>query len=236
MTQYTVTLSLLPPTMAALTGSGFVLYALRATRSSDLAGRPLVWRSQSDYAPTTVISWLDGYVAYTSSSPIVPGQPVLAGFSVAVTPGQVLQVIKGGGGTVHSGGPAGTVSLSNTTTSEFTCGIGGGATGDQQPAFCAFPLYGLNLQVLTPLQVVLLMFSTQQLAPGTVYTGGSAESADQASPLNASTPGLLVDLSGQSGRGVGYDIDAGWSWDGGSWAQQLPAGTDLVPYLIQRPS
>lgn len=232
MTQYTVTLSLPPATMAALTGSGFVLYALRATRSSDLAGRPLVWRSQDDYAPTTVISWLDGYTAYTSGSPIVVGQPVLAGFSIAVTLGQVLQVIKGGGGTVRAGGPAGTVSLSNTTNSAFTCGVGGGAAGDQQPVFCAFPLYGLNLQVLSPLQVVLLMFSTQQLAPGTVFAGMPTGEDDS---LDASTPSLLVDLSGQSSRSVGYDIDAGWSWDGGSWAQQLPAGTDLVPYLIQRP-
>jgi hypothetical protein len=44
-----------------------------------------------------------------------------------------------------------------------------------------------------------------------------------------------ADLAAENQPSLGYDINAGWSWGGFSWAQEVPAGTGLVPLLIEPP-
>jgi hypothetical protein len=217
-------------TVKALVASNNYLYASLAVRSSDTAGRPLIWQQNQSYSANTIISW-DGYQAYTSSNQILEQTVINVGFYADIAPGQVLSVGTGGIGTVGAGGPPGDVSILNTTKTQFTCGL---SRGDQEGSFlpyCAFPLYGSNLQQITPLDKVLLTFSTEPLPPGTVI--GSALGSPGVVRLASYTPSLLVDLNGVSQRDVTYDLNAGWSWGGSTWAQLIPAGADLVPLLIE---
>jgi hypothetical protein len=226
MTQYQVQISMTAATVTALTESGSRLQAFRAVQSSDRAGRPLLWRSP-DYSATTYVDWTSRYFAYTSRSAIKAGQRVVVGFQAVIDTGQTLNVTSGGIGEVSAEGRAGEISILNTTTTQFTCGIGGPA--DNPEPTCAFPLYGNHLQRIVPLPKILLMFSTQPLVPGTVISGTIMTT------LTSFGPAVLVDLGSESDRAVSYDINTGWSWGGFSWARQIPAGTDLVPLLIESP-
>jgi hypothetical protein len=225
-----VKITMTATTVTALVASKNYLYASLAVQSSDRAGRPLIWQQNQSYSTNTIISW-DGYQAYTSSNQILEQTVINVGFYADIAPGQVLSVGTGGTGTAGAGGPAGDVSILNTTKTQFTCGL---SRVDQEGSFlpyCAFPLYGLNLQQITPLDKVLLTFSTEPLPPGTVI--GSALGSLGVVRLASYTSSLLVDLTRADERDVTYDLNAGWSWDGSSWAQLILAGADLVPLLIE---
>ncbi|HEY6553564.1 MAG TPA: hypothetical protein VI669_09420 [Vicinamibacteria bacterium] len=228
MPQVNITMS--TSTMTGLLSSGSLLYAFRGVESSDLAARPLVWR-QIQYSNLTTVVWQDLYEAYTSTDPIVANAAINPGFSVAVALGQTLNVTAGGAGTVVAGGPAGDVSILNTTQTQLTCGLSqAGPAGSSALPYCAFPLFGSNLQQITPNEKVLLMFSTQSLPPGTVI--GTAPRAPLDALLASFSPSVLIDLTGAVERDVTYDLNAGWSWGGFTWAQRIPAGADFVPWLI----
>ena len=226
--QYLVTINMSQETVTRLVSSGYVLQVFRAVQASDLAGRPLLWMSPA-YSAETDVTWNDGYDAYTSPSPITAGTQLTIGFSAAIEAGQLLEVSAGGVGEVTSAGHAGALSILNTISTYFTCGIGGGAASSDPAPFCAFPLYGNNLQRVVPLEKVLLMFSTEALTPGTVIDDSYAVA------LTAYGPGLLVDVAGATQRALSYDVNDGWSGGGYNWAQQVPAGTGLVPLLIEQP-
>ena len=222
--QYQVTITMQPATVTDLINSGNVLYVFRAVQASDSAGRPLVWMS-APYSVMTQINCSDRYNAYTAPDPIKAGVQVMAGFSDAIELGQQLQVQAGGFGEVEAGHP-GAVSIRNTTGTYFTCGIGGGGAAP----FCAFPLYGNSMQVVVPLEKILLMFSSQPVAPGTIIDDFYAPAV-----RSSFSSGVLIDLAAENQPSLGYDIDAGWSWGGFNWGQQVPAGTGLVPLLIEQP-
>ena len=224
--QYQVTINMPQATVADLVNSGNVLYVFRAVQASDPAGRPLLWMS-APYSVMTQINCSDRYDAYTSQNPIEAGVQVTAGFSDPIEVGQQLHVQPGGFGEVEAGHP-GAVSVLNSTSTYFTCGIGGGGDSGAAP-FCAFPLYGNSLQVVVPLEKILLMFSSQPVAPGTVIDDFYAPA------VRSFSSGVLIDLAIENQPALGYDINAGWSWGGYNWGQQVPVGTGLVPLLIEQP-
>ena len=82
--------------------------------------------------------------------------------------------------------------------------------------------------MVAPLAKVLLMFSTQPLAPGTVV--GPPPVAPR---LESYSPTILIDLTSANQRDVCFDVDAGWSWGGFAWAQTCQAGANVVPLLIE---
>jgi hypothetical protein len=87
---------------------------------------------------------------------------------------------------------------------------------------CAFNLYGLQLDVVAPIQQVMFMFATDQIETGTVIQ-------------KAFSTGLKIDLTNapHNKRAVGFEINKGWSWDGEPWGSLVPANANLVPLLIQ---
>lgn len=87
---------------------------------------------------------------------------------------------------------------------------------------CAFPLYGTNLNVITPIEKVLLTFSSEPANTGQVIQ-------------QAFSTSLKIDLTGAPAntRTVNYDINKGWEWGGETWAKKYQAGWDLVPVLIE---
>ena len=68
-----------------------------------------------------------------------------------------------------------------------------------------------------------MMFATDQVNTGTVI-------------FKAFSTSLMVDLTADNVRNVGFDINTGWSWGGFSWGREYPPNADLVPLLIENPS
>lgn len=236
---YRVVMTMSDDTLRDLAGSGFYLYAFKAVRSSDQAGRPLVWSRRRNYSLNTVIEWPAQYEVYTSNSSIEPNQQVFVGFSTEIELGQTLNVDQSGIGVVTIDGPPGNISVFNLTNSQFTWGISQRDDGAIKPV-CAFPLYGGNLQLITPLEKVLLIFSTLLLSTSTVMQGAYSPDileSDDSMIAEAISPSILIDLTNapDNERKVSYDINDGWHWDDFTWASQFPPNEDIVTLLIEPP-
>lgn len=217
MAGYEVTIGMSQGTVVQLQENGYALLVLRAVRAAG-GGKPLVWVRTTGYSLQTVVSWTDRYQAYTSRSEIVPGGQVVVGSAYDIRPDQVLVVESPAGtGTVRNEGIAGAVSVLNQTTTQFASGI---CQADGGAPVCALPLFGKNLIAVSPTEKVLLTLSAQPARTGTVFERSYA-------------PSILVDLAGATARAVEYDVNGGWSWGNGVWAEELPALTDLVPILVE---
>jgi len=219
---YQVTITMDTDTVADLTQSGYALFAFLAVQCSDQAGKPLVWQRTEQYSATTVVSVAWEFEAYTSAWPAA--EPVVAGFSVPLVPGDLLKVTgeRSGIGTVSDQGNPGQICFLNSTDTAFGCGISQPGVSEFAPV-CLLPLHGSNAQIVVPVPKILLLFSTSPDAAGTQVnaTGGPAG------------PGLLVDMSAGPTYAVTYDIDQGWGWDGATWGQAVPPFADLVPLLVE---
>ena len=220
-TDYQVVISLDADTLEALTSGSFQLYGFKAVQTTLGGGAPVVWFSvpAQDLAANTAVSWTEQYQAYVSTSQIIPNGQIVANASYPIGLGQTLSVAANGIGTVAGGGPAQAISIDNTISSPYTCGISQVQNGSCNP-LCAFPLYGNQMDVIAPIEKVLLMFVSQQINTGTVLE-------------RAYSQGVLIDLTADNQRSVAYDINAGWSWGGFSWAQAVAPNSDLVPLLIE---
>lgn len=220
-----LTVSMSAQTVTELTHSGYVLYGFKAVGSSDQAGLPLVWFATQAYSLTTTVSWRETHQAYTirdSLSAFVPVR-IRAVAAYAISVGQTLEVTEPNGiGVVVADGGLGVISIINQTASPLGCGLSQ-PQGDDAAPICAFPLHGHSVQVMAPMARLFLMFATAPLPPGT--------------PIQrALGPGVLMDFEGANERSLRFDINQGWSWDGGPWAETVPSGSDIVPLLIVPPA
>jgi hypothetical protein len=224
-TPYEIDITMAPATVTALLNGNYNLYGFKAVQAAQGGGAPLVWfqLTSTEYSALTQLQWSVQYQAYTSTSTIVPNGKVTASYATNVELGQQLNVEPGGIGNVTTAGPATAISVYNTTSTQFTAGISQQAADGSNNPMCAFPLYGQQLDVIAPIEKVLLMFSTQPVNTGTVIE-------------QAYSPGVLIDLTSSNQRAVAYDINAGWSWGGYSWAQTVAANENLVPLLIETSS
>lgn len=218
-TPYEVTINMTAETVTQLLAANFFLYGFKAVQASLAGGSPVVWFATQEFSATTMINWEEQYQAYTSNSQIIPGGDIVASFAAGITLGETLNVTAGGVGEVTSTGISTAISILNTVNTPFTCGISE-LQGTSYNALCAFPLFGNNEDVIAPIEKVFLMFSTQPVNTGTVIEQSYG-------------PGILIDLTASNQRTVNYDINAGWSWGGFSWAQQFPPNSNLVPLLIE---
>jgi hypothetical protein len=221
-TNYSVMITMSAATVQALLAGNYYLYGFKAVQATQGGGAPLVWFQTQGYSASTNVAWTEQYQAYTSTSQIIPNGQITASFSTDIDLGQTLQVQAGGIGQVVNGGPSTAISILNQTSTQFTCGISQTQNGVSAP-LCAFPLYGNQMDVIVPIEKVLLMFSTLPVNTGTVI-------------YQAYSSGILVDLTASNQRSVGFDINAGWSWGGYSWGQQVPPNSNLVPLLIENDS
>jgi hypothetical protein len=232
-TTYTVTIAMSADTAAALADAGSMLYAFKAVRCSDRTGLPLVWFVTSRLAPNMVVSWTSPYDGYDSPSPLAAGKRIVPGFQVGLPLGGTLVIRSASGsGDVLLGGTSGTCSILNSTTVEFSVGLAQAPVDAARLPLCAFPLFGGNLATITPLEQVLLMFSTRALAPGTALTSLNMP-ASQPVFLAVTTGGVLIDMADQSARSVSFERNLGWDWNGAVWGTGVPANANLQPWLIQ---
>jgi hypothetical protein len=221
-TPYQVTVTLDTTTLGDLVAGHYQLYGFKAVQTTMGGGAPLVWFATTSFMASTVINWTEQYQAFTSLSQIITGGQIVASSPYDITLGQTLNVGPNGVGNVTEQGTSGAVSILNTTTQQFTCGISEMQNGIPSP-LCAFPLYGNGMDVIAPIEKVLLMFSTLPFNTGTVIE-------------QAYSQAILIDLTSNNQRTVSFDINLGWSWGGASWAQAIVANADLVPLLIDSPT
>ena len=226
-TQYGINITMEGDTVDKLQQGNYYLYGFKGVQTTLKNGVPVVWFQTQTYSALTKISWEEEYQAYTALAGSIPKGQIKASAAYDITLGQTLDVTgTAGTGTVVQGGTAGAISILNQTADykEFTCGISQMQNSGDTPTatpLCAFPLYGTGLDVMAPIELVLLMFSTQQVDTGMVI-------------YKAYSQGVLVNLTGVTERNLKFDINKGWSWGGAAWAQTVPANADLAPLLIEK--
>jgi hypothetical protein len=213
-----ITITLAPATLVALKNMGYALYVMRAFNTTNAAGKPLVWLATTQFLENTVIAFEAKYQAYVSTSQVIPNGVVTVSTSAPVELGQTATIDANGVLTVTQGGNPAGVTLVNGSTTPYTTGLAAAADGIAAAIF-AEPLYGLAEDIAAPLDQLLLTFTTQGVAAGTLIEHAMSQS-------------LLVDLTGAAQRTAAFDINTGWSAGGATWAKPVAAGTDLTPVLV----
>lgn len=218
-TNYGVTIIMPQETVTALSAGHYSLFAFKAVQTDAGGGAPLVWFKSDNFGLNTEVSWQIQYEAYTSRSQIIPNGQITGLSSYPADLGQRLEVqTPQGTGNILSGTP-GNISVENMTNSSMTCGISEVVGGSAKP-LCAFPLYGNGLDVMVPIQKVMLTFSTKTVNTGTVIERAYSQS-------------ILIDLTSATHREVAFDINDGWSWGGFGWGSAIRPSANVVPILIE---
>ncbi|HVL40679.1 MAG TPA: hypothetical protein VM348_00900, partial [Brevundimonas sp.] len=117
-----------------------------------------------------------------------------------------------------SGGTPSAISVLNQGPQPWTTGISQLTNGVANP-MCAIPLNGNMMDVVAPIERVLLTFATNTVNTGTVQ-------------YKCFSSGVMVDLTAAQTRAVAFDINQGWSWGTGTWAASVLPNANLVPLLI----
>lgn len=253
--QPAVTVAMPTATVTALACSGARLYAFRAVRASAAACPLVwMVLPYSQHTALEHCTGLDAYTCPAPAEPGRPVRvgftaPITTGQTLAVAPGGTGQVTQTGPASAlairndteerfgcglgtrtisGNGGATTSAMLSDATAAETrTAGLVTPLV-PARPAtlpYCHLPLNGQTLQILTPLDRILLMFATRIIDPGTP--------ADSFYGPGTFSPGIVLDLAPAMARSVSYQIDHGWSWEQDTWARAVPAGTPLKEHLIE---
>jgi hypothetical protein len=220
-TPYGININMNQSTVVALQSGGFALYGFKGVQTTLQGGAPLVWFQSQQFSLTTNIAWQEQYQAYTSQSQIIANGQITASAAYNIDLGQTLDVTNPSGtGQVVTGGPANAIAVNNQTTTQMVCGVSQlqEVTGTATP-LCAFPLYGLALDAMAPIELVLIEFATAVVNTGTVVYQAFSQAA-------------LIDLSVQSQITVSFDINQGWSANGSPYVTFYTAGTNIAPLLL----
>lgn len=220
LSQHEIDIEMTQATLEALMASGYALTAFKVVQASMRGASPLVWYQTNQLLMTTSIVWQEQYQAYVSTSQIIGNGVIRADSTTDIGLGQTAQVTANGAMTITDGGTPAAISIQNQASQPWTCGVSQ-VVENQANAVCAAPLNGNMLGVIAPVEQVLLMLSARSVNTGTVI-------------YQAYGPGVLIDLRSAAQRTVQFDINNGWSWDGGTWARPVAPGSDLVPLLIQQ--
>jgi hypothetical protein len=225
VTNYTVTINFADTTPAQLNSQGYLLYGFKAVQTSQKGGVPVVWfafnSATTPFQPSATINWSEQYQGYITDAAAITNGQITAENQWDMSLGQVVDVTTSD---VTDGGNPAALSLNNPGSIPYTCGISQ-MQGDTPNPLCAFPLNGNHMDVIAPIEKILLMFSTDVHNTGTVVE-------------QAYSQAILIDLTSAQTRAVNYDINNGWSTPGGTqgWAQTFPPNSELVPMLIDTTS
>ncbi len=218
MIVHEIKLNIPAPTHRLLTRDGFALCGFRAVRTRVAGGIPALWFHTTGYGTSMAINWTDRRFAFTAP-PAPPGTPFEPKTLTAVQLGEMVDV-EDGTASILRGGPKHAVSIANATAQAVTCGLAQwqSVTGTVTP-FCAFPLAPHTIDIIAPLEQVLLMFVTQPSGSPTAIA-------------KAYSPGLLVEVGGGRPVSLRYDVGAGWSVEGAAYSTVVPPDIDLAALLI----
>lgn len=245
---FSVNITMSSETVENLKKAGFQLYGFKAVKASGTGGVPLIWFATDKYLVNTTVDWSEDYQAYISTqlnpSPYEVIKPcpltesinnrlalknytkddrlaLTACSSESIELGQEMVVDTYGNTTVMPNGNDSAISIVNKATNQWTCGISQALLNPlTYNPLSAFPLYGSDQCVITPLNKVLLMFASYSLlTTGAVVTQSWG-------------PSVLVDLTGVESRNVTYDLNNGWGPTNQVWAEIIPVNSDLTTKLI----
>jgi hypothetical protein len=223
MANFNVQIKMNEETVTKLKNAGFKLFGFKAVSVSLAGGLPLVWFKSENFLSNTNVRWEEQFKGYISSQTRPAAGTVIYASCVnkTVDLGQTMVVDDVGTcSETTTKGTKGAISILNNGSHEWTCGINQIVNGKPQ-ALCAIPLYGKNLDVVTPVQKVFFMFATSPVEVGTVI-------------IQSFSSGALIDLTGVESREVEYDINKGWLPTTATWMQLKAAQTDLTPMLINQ--
>lgn len=218
-TPYEIDISLSPETVKELKDGGYALYGFKAVKSTVVGAAPLVWFTDLNFLNTTRVKWTEQYQAYISTDQIISNGVIDASANVDINLGQTANVDEDQNLTPVSEGTPLAISIFNQSSMPLTAGISQMNNGAANP-MCAIPLHGNMLDVVVPIEKVLLTFASNTVNTGTVI-------------YKAYASGLLIDLTADNTRAVSFDINKGWAWDGGTWGVPVKANESLVPLLIE---
>jgi hypothetical protein len=221
-TPYSVSIDLSSKnTYEQLNDGGYLLYGFKAVQTR-LKGVPVVWfAGTGPFEPKATVNWSEQYQAYITDSQAISQGSITNVNASDISLDQTMNVAQDGSLNVVDGGTASAISINNTSNNPYTCGISE-MQGDTAVPMCAFPLFGNHMDVIAPIEKILLMFSTNPVNTGTVVQQSYSQ-------------GILIDLTASQTRAVSYDMNDGWSTPGGElqqWATIVPANAALVPLLI----
>ncbi len=219
---YAVSFTMSQATVQALQGYSLVVFkGVQGPNATPGSAVPLAWIVSDTFGLNTDIKWEEDYSAYTSTAQIVPGGTITASNPVSIDIGETYNVDASGTGPVTEAGQSNAITIQNTSTTQFVCGLAQTPAGSTVAnAICAFTLHGQMADVMIPEEKIFMMFVSATVDTGKVFEKSIG-------------PGLLVDLTGVEKRsGIAFDINSGWSWGGFSWAKGYQASSDLVPLLI----
>jgi hypothetical protein len=216
---YTINITMTPSTVTVLSRNGFALYGFKAVKTTTQGAAPLVWFQTRSVFLNTQVTWTDQYRAYLSASPITPNGTIAVSSAIAVDLGQTAVVGQNGQLTAIAQGTPSAISLSSASFQQWTAGVAQPGPDQSPSPLVALPLSGSGIEVIAPVEKVLLLFAQTTFSAGTVS-------------YKAYAPGILVDLTGASQRNVSYDINNGWNSGGNAWATPVAAQQDLIPILV----
>jgi hypothetical protein len=224
-TSYAIDIMMSASTVQQLKQSAFALYGFKAVQTANGAAAPIVWfQTQAQSLLTnTQVNWTEQYQAYISTSQIIANGIITASSAVDADLGETANVDKYGNLNIVELGTASAISLNNQSSQPWTSGISQVVQGQPPSPMVALPLYGNMLDVIAPIEQVLLLFASPTVNTGTVI-------------YKSYSSGVLVDLTGAPGnpasRTVMFDLNDGWSWGGAPWGTPVQAQEDLIPILI----
>ncbi len=218
-TSYEIDITMSANTVQTLKQQGCSLLAFKAVKTQVTNGAPTVWVSVANYLTSTSLVWEETYSAYISAQQIKNNVNINTNTNIAADLGYNVLVDQYGNLTANQNGAAGTISIINQAATPYTTGISQASDNGGMQPLCALPLNGNFMDQVTPIEKVMLVFSSGITNTGTVL-------------YSISSTGFMIDLTGVSDRSVVFDVNTGWSANGASWAQVIPANTALSPLLV----
>lgn len=213
--EYSVVVKMDDATTNDLIRNHYHLYAFRAVKGTG-NGSPVVWQSQNVTYKTLTVNWQTSYGAYICSPP--PLDNINGETEVEADLGQKFEISEDGTYKVVDGGPAGTILISNKQEADHSCGISECLGPDEFKPLCCFPLPRYMAATITPIQQVVLIFSTDIIRTATVVE-------------RAMSAGIVIDLSSDPSRTVFFKGNK-WSSDNPKGISYFSADDPLNPYLI----
>lgn len=226
MANYEININLLDGTAQKLLAGGYSLYAFKGVKGPK-GGMPMVWFKTRNFLANVSVKWSEVYGAYISNHEVLkPNVTVTAQKTFDnVDLGQIVTIQNAGGdGDVTKGGEAGAITISNNSGIPFTTGISQRNEQGGVMPMCAFPLHGMDTDVITPLEKVLLIFATKSVNTGTVIKQAFGE-------------GLMLDMTTKADMPVSvtYEIDKGWDCGTQTICTQIDNEQDVIHHLIVSP-
>ncbi|MFN3228914.1 MAG: hypothetical protein ACK41P_03585 [Asticcacaulis sp.] len=218
-TSYEIDITMSANTVQTLKQQGCSLLAFKAVKTQVTNGAPTVWVSVSNYLTSTSLVWEETYAAYISAQKIKNNVTINTNTNIAADLGYNVLVDQYGNLTANQNGAAGTISIINQAATPYTTGISQASDNGGMQPLCALPLNGNFMDQVTPIEKVMLVFSSGITNTGTVL-------------YSISSTGFMIDLTGVNDRSVEFDVNTGWNANGASWAQVIPANTALSPLLV----